>query len=337
MSTYQNVYPLHAYADNDLVENLGPMGLVLKSTVIPEFNTGVPVNAVAATGILTIADTPHSGGIVIISGVSWTFKTALTEVKATGVFTLADVPHDGDTVTIGPLGYGQIYTFKTALTSTSAENEILIEVSASASLDNLVSAINKTSGGGTKYGSDTVENSYIVAAAGAGDTIDATAKEVGTESNAVLTTATNHGSWGAAHLVNGVDAIANEVLIDGAANSLANLVAAIKGTTGEGTTYSTGTTHLLTVLPVQDTGHVDVAAAIKGTAGNAITTTVDGVTTHLSWNHAHLGGAGGVAGVDGTVAIKYEMYLDVSGTKLWICTATNTIVDANWKYISFTG
>ncbi len=336
--SYQQVYPLHAYADNDLVENLGPMGLVLRSAKLPEMNAGVPVNAVAATGILTAADTPHTGDTVKIGVLVYTFRTALTEAKATGTFTLADVPDDGDFCSIGPVGYEQVYTFKTALTSATAANEVLIEASASDTLDNLIVAINAGTGGGTKYGSDTAANSYVTAAAGAGDTMTVTAKEIGTEYNLVLTDADNHGSWGDANLTGGLDAVANEVLIDGASNSLDHLVLAVTGGAEEGTSYSTGTVaHTLVTAAAGAGDTLTFTALVKGTAGNAISTPAGTGSGHLTWNHAHLGGAGATAGVDGTVALKYEMYIDVSNSKLWIATADNTAIDANWKYISFTG
>jgi len=64
---------------------------------------------------------------------------------------------NGDTVTIG----GQTYTFQTSLTDTA--NFVLIGANASASLDNLKSAINATAGAGTTYGTGTVANASVTA------------------------------------------------------------------------------------------------------------------------------------------------------------------------------
>lgn len=69
---------------------------------------------------------------------------------------------NNDTVSIG----GQVYTFKTALTAATTANEVLIGTDSEASAANLAAAINKGTGGGTKYGSNTVKNAWAVASIG---------------------------------------------------------------------------------------------------------------------------------------------------------------------------
>ena len=69
---------------------------------------------------------------------------------------------NNDTVSIG----GQIYTFKTSLTAATTANEVLIGTDAEASAANLAAAINKGTGGGTKYGSSTVKNAWAIASIG---------------------------------------------------------------------------------------------------------------------------------------------------------------------------
>lgn len=112
-------------------------------------------------------------------------------------------PADGATVTIG----SQTYTFKTALTAATTANQVLIGVSAAVALDNLKSAVNKSAGGGTTYGSDTVANAYVTATTNTDTTQLFVAKVGGVLANDVATTETSATlSWGAATLTGGVDA-----------------------------------------------------------------------------------------------------------------------------------
>lgn len=153
------------------------------------------------------AEFAATGAVVDSSGLLAT----PVDTKATGTLTAADVAANNETVVIG----GQTYTFKTALTAPTTANEVLLGVSASASLDNLIAAINKAAGGGTTYGSATVANAYVTAAAGAGDTVVLTAIEPGTVGNAIATTETGGDlSFGASTLTGGIDGRAY-VIIDG--------------------------------------------------------------------------------------------------------------------------
>lgn len=86
---------------------------------------------------------------------------------------------NNDTVSIG----GQTYTFKTSLTAATTANEVLIGTDAEASAANLAAAINKGTGGGTKYGSSTVKNAWAIAS-------------IGTTTTTVSLTATISGAAG---------------------------------------------------------------------------------------------------------------------------------------------
>ena len=117
----------------------------------------------------------------------------------------ATIPTSGNTVTIGD----QTYTFRTALTAATTANEVLIGGSALAALDNLKSAINKSAGGGTTYGSATVANAYVTATTNTDTTQLVVAKVGGVLGNDIATTETATGallSWGATTLDGGVDA-----------------------------------------------------------------------------------------------------------------------------------
>lgn len=119
-------------------------------------------------------------------------------------------------------------------------------------------------------------------------TIAATFNVANTET---VTVATKDGSTAAVYTFKTALASAFDVLVgvSGAA-SLANLIAAINHTAGEGTTYGTGTTAnndvAATLLPTS--GQMLVTALVPGTAGNALASTE--TCAHASWGHATLTG-----------------------------------------------
>lgn len=119
-------------------------------------------------------------------------------VAATGTLTAAGNPSADDTVTVA----GRTYTFKASL---SGADQVLIGADASATLDNLIAAINGAAGAGTTYGNGTTAHATVTAAAGSGDTMVVTAVTGGTAGNALATTeASSVLSWGAATLTGGV-------------------------------------------------------------------------------------------------------------------------------------
>lgn len=134
-------------------------------------------------------------GIYLIS-----FFDTLT-TTATGTLTLSGNPSDTQTVSVG----GKLYTFQTTLTNVA--NNVLRGASASDSIDNLVAAITLGAGSGTVYAALTTVNANVTAAAGAGDTMVATALVPGAAGNSISTTETlSAGSWGASTLTGGADA-----------------------------------------------------------------------------------------------------------------------------------
>jgi len=77
---------------------------------------------------------------------------------------------------------------------------------------------------------------------------------------------------------------------------------------------------------VDGTGDVvDLTADVKGAAMNAKATTTD--CANASFGAATLTG-----GVDGTVAEQGAIRVDA--TNIYICTADNTVADANWKKVA---
>lgn len=112
-------------------------------------------------------------------------------VLATGTLTLSGQPGNGETVVIR----NRTYTFETAFSDTA--DYVLIGATASDSIDNLIAAINNAAGEGTTYGTGTVVHADVTAAAGAGDTMDITAKTAGFNGLYVNTSDTlASGSWG---------------------------------------------------------------------------------------------------------------------------------------------
>ena len=112
--------------------------------------------------------------------------------------------------------------------------------------------------------------------------------------------------------------VAGEVTIGAiAADAVTNIVTAV-------------TADLATVTAVDGAGDtVTVTAATKGVAGNSI------VFTEASTNMT-VDGAGTLgtttAGINGTVGVANEIVQDT--TYLYVCIATNTIADTNWRRIA---
>jgi len=141
----------------------------------------------------------------VFSGATLTaqYNSGIAGVKAMGTLTGTTIA-DGDTVDIED----DTYTFKTALSvGPAVPNEVLVGVSDSASLDNLIAAVNGAAGEGTTYGTGTVAHVYVDAFAGAGDTMVVKAKEVGVYGlNITTTSSLTAGTWAAVALTGGEDA-----------------------------------------------------------------------------------------------------------------------------------
>ena len=128
----------------------------------------------------------------------------LTATAATGTLTNTGNFANTETVTTGT----KTYTFQTALTNVNGN--VLIGATASDSLDNLIAAINLGAGSGTLYAAATTANSFVSAAAGAGDTMVVTAVTAGSSGNTIATTDTSaNASWGGATLSGGAEDTTN--------------------------------------------------------------------------------------------------------------------------------
>ena len=284
-------------------------------------------DAVAASGLLTVADTPHEGETVVIGGKTykwraaigagvkaskalgftglalaseavtigtqtWTFVTALTEAKAAGVLTASANPQDGARVTIG----STTYTFRDTL---AVAYDVKIGATAEESLLNLVEAITYDDGDGTNegedYGTGTEAHPSVTAAEGALDTVDVTALAIGIAGNLITSVEYSPGlEFVAGTLLGGLDAVLNEVVIGGDIEGcIDNLVAAVTGAAGAGTTYSTGTAVCSTCDCVKtDATTFTATAKAVGFAGNDIA--LDEDLTNGAWAAGAVFLSGGV-------------------------------------------
>jgi len=132
-------------------------------------------------------------------------------VASTGVLNWTGVAANNETVTIGSGASEIVYTFKDALTAPETANEVLVEVSAQLCMENLMNAINKGAGGGTKYGSDTVAHSLVTGVNTTAAKLTITSKIKGVVGNAspyvTTTTIAANAAWTAA-LMGGVGCVA---------------------------------------------------------------------------------------------------------------------------------
>jgi len=136
------------------------------------------------------------GGEVTCSALSsGRLRFSLMTERASSVLTFVSNPLNATTATIG----GKVYTFQTVLTD--VDGNVLIGAAATNTLDNLIAAITLGAGAGTTYATSTTLHPTVTAAAGAGDTMRATAKSAGTAGNAITTTTTVAGAtWTGATL-----------------------------------------------------------------------------------------------------------------------------------------
>jgi hypothetical protein len=252
--------------------------------------------AVAATGVLTAAANATGGaqgtGTLTASG------NPTGGAYAAGVLTGTTIAA-GDTVTIG----GIVYTFVATLQMPTSPNQVVVGGTDSDSLDNLIAAINGGPGSMYAYALGTPPHPTVLAAAGAGDTMDVLARTSGAAGDSITTTAVlTAGDFGAATLENGADAATVTIgsitytfdaeLVDepyhvlvgaDADETLDNLEFAINGDTGEGTVYGTGTVaHPLVTAANQGDDTLDIATIDRTGVTIATTDTSD----DLAWGAA---------------------------------------------------
>lgn len=285
-----------------------------------------PVNAGASSSLLTVAGKPSEADTVSLGGKTYKFRAVIGEgVAATGTITTDEtLVANGATVLIGTT----TYTYKTALTAEPVAYEVLIGGNYTDMLNNLAAAINGGVGEGTAYSTGTVAHPLVTAGAVHNGAFTVTASSVGFAGNIDVTSSDAHLYWGAGTLIGGIDAaVANDVLIgESAETAIDNLVLAITaGEGGAGTNYATGTTVNALATAVKASASTMTATnKIKGVIGDNTAIAASGADLSWAEDATELSG-----GENGTVGVKNQIVAD--DTNLYMCTATNTIADANWK------
>lgn len=277
--------------------------------------SATPVNAVAASGVLTLTDVAIDGETIDIGDDRYEFAADTAQsiegtsdfaiditshtTKSQGTLTVDTQPTAGDTMTIG----SKTYTFVPDGTANS-DGEITIGTDLATAQAAIVAAI---AGDGHN-----VTHTQVTMAAFATNDAVITALIGGTAGDTIATTETFTAG------TNVFDAVTLGTTVAGvdctAANAVTAIVAEITAhdTQGVGAADGTGDT-------------VDLTADTKGTAANSIATTE--TMANASFGDVTLTG-----GVNGTVGAARELKADSS--YLYICIATNTIADANWRRIS---
>jgi len=274
--------------------------------------TLTPVNAVAATGTLTISGVVIDGETVTIGTDVYEFAAdaaqGVTEgniavdiesdsTKSAGTLTIDTQPISGDTMTIGTT----VYTFVTNDTA-NAEGEISVGDDLAEAKTNIVAAINGTDGWNTAH-------TLVSAAAFATNDCVITALIGGTAGDEIATTETFDAVTNVFDAVTlgttaaGVDCIAS-----------AAVTALVAADAGADYTLADGAGDTVTV-----TGDTN------GVVGNAYATTE-------TMANGEFGAVTLEGGVDGTAGSQWDIYVDAS--YLYVAVAANTITGQNWRRVS---
>lgn len=294
--------------DNDVF-----LGNKIQSLINMQIVEGTPVNAVNATGLLTLTGVVINGEKVTIGSDTYEFLTSAAQtktnesyigvniaanaVKATKNLTIDTKPTSGDTMTIG----SKVYTFVPVGTD-NADGEVSIGADLAVAQTNIVAAINGTDGHNIAHTLVSIGNFVANIAA-------VTAFIGGTVGNSISLAET---------FTAGTNVFAGATLSGGAncsaADAVAALIAAVNLSGTEDVTASagTGTKMVLTA----DAG---------GVSANSIATTK--VMANASFGHATLTG-----GIDGTVGVLGDKLVDES--YLYILIDNNTKSGKNWRRIS---
>ena len=157
---------------NSAYEKINAMFAELYGKV--SWGNGVPGAAAGPKGTMYLRQDGGAGTTLYIR------EAAGTPVAATNTFTLTGLPIANETVTIDDT----VYTF---VATPNAAYEVKIEATASATIDNLIAAMQAGAGAGTAYGTGTAAHPTVTVAAGAGDTMTLTANTPGAAGSLIET------------------------------------------------------------------------------------------------------------------------------------------------------
>lgn len=149
--------------------NLSVTGLVSSVST-----TDGPTALTGKREILTADTFTSITGVTISAAQAGTVTIRQSGTAANGSIVVNSLPANNDTLKIGVVGFEQTYTFKSSLTG--AANEIKIAASVNAQATNIYEAIDAGANAGTDYGTGTVANAYVTAAAPSGSSLVITDK-----------------------------------------------------------------------------------------------------------------------------------------------------------------
>lgn len=294
---------LHSHAGTALAELMeaAPVNAVASSltTELTGANNDMTftakVKGAAGDDITIQYEAPTANGqelSVKVTGKAIKVKLAGTAAAAAaGTITIAaGNVQANDTVTIGDT----TYKFVVSLSEPAEANEVKIGNDAAGSAANLVAAINAGTGAGNVYGTGTIANASVTAAAIEG-VVTVTAKTKGVAGNAIAFTKT-----------------AVNITLDPTDNSLDGGVDASK-------TITSTAAAIKSAIEAEPTA--DALVAIANHAGNNGT----GVVTAMAATALD-------KGVDGTAALGGTIVY--YNKRLYLATADNTVADANWMRIN---
>lgn len=169
--------------------------------------TGKKLRVLAFVGVLAGTNATfkfQTGASTDMSGV---FQHAL--IPAGGILTLAANSGNTETVVLDT----KTYTLQDTLTDVDG-NVHISHADASGTIDNLIAAITLGAGSGTAYAASMTLHPTVTAAAGAGDTIEVTAKTKGTSGNSIASTETlADGSFANSTLADGIESAAQPFVL----------------------------------------------------------------------------------------------------------------------------
>ena len=275
----------------------------LEAKVLYMEKNGTTYTETLGTGVLTGTGDLTAGDKVLIGNRTYTFRASLTGARAGGTYTNASIAVAGETVTID----GVTYTYVAAISSTAEQPyAVLLGANPTASLANLIKAIDDSGTEGTHYGIGTNAHPRVSGVSSDATTAVVTYDAYGVVGNSALTSENAAGSWGSTALTGGVDNVADEVLLGAnLAASLDNLALAINNGSTEGTQYSFGTKAHTQVTATTNTNTQQTVAARNAAFDNASISTTDPVDTGtaMSWGATILtSGVRGVIARNGTTA-----------------------------------
>ena len=262
-----------------------------------------PVNAVAASGVVTFTGTP---------------LVHVANVYASGTVTITGTPVADEHLTIG----AQEFHFVAAR---AALGQITISAVNATQATNIAAAIALDLATVTAVALAGVVTVTAVAAGVAGNALTLTTNATGTAVSGAGTLA-----GGVAHVHEAVTIGTQEMLFVTARAGVGSFEVTVNAnnTTQAQNLVAAINADLTNVTAANTDGAVTVTAAVKGTSGNAIALSETATGTAVSSVTA--GKLDG--GINATEGVANEVCADAS--YLYHCVATNSVIDTNWRRIS---